>query len=162
MATGIRNASSILSKMKYDPLKQQEQRRFEQQEQMSNVAVSQRDKFLGKQVAQEQTRLQELDKFGNELAMRKDKLEFNKKIQSRKEQLANKELGMKEDMFGHNKLFDYAEAIIGAVSIPVTYMNRRKSKELYKMEKAERDTDRMMFRSRMGNVPLPWEVGTGD
>ena len=34
--------------------------------------------------------------------------------------------------------------------------------QLYKMEKAERDMDRMMFRSRMGNVPFPWDIGTGD
>ena len=159
MATGLRNASSILSKMKYDPLRQVEQQRFDQQEAMSNVAVSQRDAMLGKQVAAEQDKLMKLDSLGNDLAMRKDKLEFNKKIQKRSQQLAEDELDLKDDWISHKQVMDWGETIIGAASLPVSFANRIKSKKLHELEMKERKMDRKMYRHRMGNTPYPWEIG---
>jgi hypothetical protein len=148
--TGIRNASSILSNMKYDPLRQQELRQFDAMEGADNRAVSQRNKFLGKQVAQEQTKLMKLDNLGDELAMRKDKLEFAKKIQSRREELVNQKMDISEDSFQYKQMFDYAEGIISAISSPISYMNRRKSKQLQAKEMKEREEHRKFVESRIG------------
>ena len=124
MAKGIRSASSIIEKMKYQPTKQLESQRFAQQEGMDNKAVSQRDRFLGKQVASEQQRFMELDKVGEEISMRKDKLSFNKKITGEKIKLAQQEQKLKEDSFNSEKMSKGIEFGLGMISTPIAAYNR--------------------------------------
>lgn len=129
MATGIRSASSIMNMLKYQPIKQKQLAEGVNQEGRDNRAVSQQDSMLGKQVAGEQSRLHALDEFGADLATRKDKLLFSKKLSDEQNSMAQQRMAINEDNFGTRKMFDYAEGALGLASVGVNYMGMRRKRE---------------------------------
>ena len=149
MASGMRNASSILQQMKYSPIKQKEMEGAMLQEGRSNVAVSQEDRMLGRQVAGEQSRQMEVDKFGEAMAMRKDKLTFAKKIHSKQMDMNQDRLDMQEDRQKHKRAFDYIGIGVSSAGIGVGYLRNIKQKgmdeELAKENKVWKEEIRRMM-----------------
>jgi hypothetical protein len=136
MANGIRNASTIISNLKYDPLKQTE---MAQAQGMDNRAVSQYDKMLGKQVAAEQTRQMELDRVGSALATRRDKLAFAKKVHSERQGMAQEKFSMKEKALKDQQLYTGIEAGIGLLGVGVNTYRSIKQKAKDKRTEAKQD-----------------------
>lgn len=135
MANGIRNAASIMNQMKYSGIKQKELAGASRQEGYDNKAVSQHDRMVGKQVAGEEARMQNLDKFADDLAMRKDKLSFAKKVHGETSAMAEERLSMQESAFKQKKLFTGIESVIGLASVGTNYWRNVKQKEMDALEK---------------------------
>jgi hypothetical protein len=129
MAQGLRGASQIINKLSYSPIAQKQLKSGLQQEGMDNRAVSQQDRMLGKQVAGEQERLMALDKAGQDLSTRKDKLAFARKVQDTKESQFQQKMSMAEDQFSHNKFKGMTEGVLGLASIGTNTWGRIKQKE---------------------------------
>jgi len=126
MATGMKGASSIIDTLKYSPIRQLE---LQEAQGKDNRAVSQEDRMIGRQVANEQSKLLASQKFGDELAMRKDKLAFAKKVQSESKAMAEERQKMAEDEFGHKSIFKGIEFGIGLAGAGAGYYRSRKAKE---------------------------------
>ena len=136
MATGMSGATSILAKLKHDPIRQLE---MQQAEGTDNRAVSQEDRMLGKQVAGEQKKLLASKKFGDELAMRKDKLAFAKKVQAESQSMAEERMSMEESRFSHDTIFKGLEIGIMGAGIGVGYYRNKRSKEQAAITKSQND-----------------------
>jgi hypothetical protein len=147
--------------MKYSPIKQKELQGAVAAEGRDNKAVSQYDRYVGKQVASEEARMQNLDKFADELAMRKDKLGFSKKVQSAQEKMANERLSMQEDALSHSKLFKGIEGALGVLSVGTEYWRGRKQKENDLITKQYHQERLLYYQKRNGTQPtgLQWSGG---
>ena len=152
MAIGMRSASSIINKLKYSPIAQQD---LGQAEAQDNRAVSQTDRMIGKQVAGEQARLMELDKFGDQIAMRQDKLAFGKKVFDEKVNMAEQKFSMAEDQFGHQKLMTGLSIPIGLAATGVNIYGRIKDKQQQKIYAAEMKSMQNMVKKAIGK-PAGW------
>ena len=150
MANGMRNAASIINQMKYSPIKQKELEGATLQEGRDNKAVSQYDRMVGKQVAGEESRMQNLDKFADELAMRKDKLSFARKVEKQTTSMAEDRLDMQEDRFKQKKLFTGIESVIGLASVGTNFWRNKKQKEMDALEAKAFKAKTAYYRSHTG------------
>ena len=169
MANGMRNASSIINQLKYQPIKQKELQGAVAQEGYDNKAVSQYDKMLGKQVAGEQSRLHALDEFGSDLAMRKDKLAFNKKIHNRQYKLAKDRQDIVASGMKHKRLFDKIEVGVGAVATGTSLWRARTARIENEKFRNEQRVDQAVLMEMMGlkrgalfGVPQGFDSDTTD
>jgi hypothetical protein len=147
MANGIRNAASIINQMKYSPIKQQELAGAAAAEGQDNRAVSQYDRMVGKQVASEEARMQELDKFADNLAMRKDKLAFARKVNKEQQAMTEEKFNMQEDAFSHKQLFQGLEGVVGLAGVGVNIARTIKKRKLDRIESEKRDEELAVYKS---------------
>jgi hypothetical protein len=133
MAIGMRNASNILNKLKYSPLHQSSIDAFMKKEGQDNRAVSAVDHALGKQVAAEQDKMLTSDVWGDQMARRKDKLAFARKMEKEQQKITEAKFDMAEDALGWSKFEDTGELVLGAACVGVNvkraYDNRQRDKQ---------------------------------
>jgi hypothetical protein len=133
------------------------------QEGIDNKAVSQSDRMLGKQVAGEESRMQDLDKFGSDLAMRKDRLAFAQKVHKETSSMAEEKLKMAKSDMNYDMIFKGIEFGLGAASVGTEYWRSKKQKEHDKLDAAETKARTNWFIQNTGtnssNRPAPgyWE-----
>lgn len=130
MATGIRGSSDIIKNMSYNPIRQLELANAERARKADNRAIGASDQMLGKQVASEQSRLMELDQFGEQMAMRKDKLAFAKKIQAEKTKMAKEKLAFAKSQSSKEFTLGLASTAAGTLNM----LANRNRDELWKDE----------------------------
>jgi hypothetical protein len=70
-----------------------------------------------------------LDRAGDELATRKDKLAFAQKIARQKDDMFQQEMKIKEDAFGHKKFSDITEFGLGLASTGINTYRRHLDKQ---------------------------------
>jgi hypothetical protein len=153
MANGMRNASSIIQQMKYSPIKQKELQGALAAEGRDNKAVSQYDRYVGKQVAAEESRMQELDRFGAELAMRRDKLGFSKKMQKETQSMAEERLKMREDALSTKKIYQGIEGAVGILATGTEFWRGRKQKQMDELDKAYKKERILWYQQQNGTSP---------
>lgn len=159
MAKGLRNASGLINQMSYNPLRQQELQQFEMQEGMDNKAISARDHFLGKQVANEQSKIMQSEQIGDDLAMRKDKLAHAKKISDQRIKMSKESLNLGKEKLAHQKSQDSFAFSLGMLSTAVEGLNMFKNKVQDWDYKRERDDYVNFLRESQGYTP-PEDTGT--
>lgn len=157
-----RNAASIINQMKYSGIKQKQLAAGLRQEGIDNKAVSQSDRMLGKQVAGEESRMQDLDKFGSDLAMRKDKLSFAQKIQQERQGMADERLDMQDKNQTYDMIFKGIEGVVGATSTGVEFWRSHKQRAHDKIDLKEHKAKINYYQSHTGAtqsrppIQLPW------
>lgn len=151
-----RNAASIINQMKYSGIKQKQLAAGIRQEGIDNKAVSQSDRMLGKQVAGEESRMQDLDRFGSDLAMRKDKLSFSQKIHGERQSMAEERMDMQESNQSMDMIFKGIEFGVGAASTGVEYWRGKKQRENDKIDAEHTKEETLWYKQQRGlQTPPP-------